>query len=105
MKIKISKIINKIQNINCLEDLLSSLRLYDWSDKKRLEEIISKTDDDFNTPIFYELDPNEVQNYANMLLQAIDDEFHTEFRHFLLSDEYVKNRVVKKMGIKWDWEY
>ena len=105
MKIKISKIINKIQNINCLEDLLSSLRLYDWSDKKRLEEIISKTDDDFNTPIFYELDPNEVQNYTNMLLQTIDEEFHTEFKHFLLSDEYVLKKIIKKININWDYEY
>ena len=105
MKIRISKIINKIQSITDLEDLLYRLRQHDWSNDKRFEEIISEVIGDFNVLYLHELDSEEVQNCTNMLLQAIDDEFYTELRHFLLNYDYVKNRVVKKMEIKWDWEY
>ena len=105
MKIKISKIINKIQSITDLEDLLYRLRQHDWDNDKRFEEIISEINNDFNILDLHELDPDKVQDYANMLLQAIDDEFYTELRQFLLNYEYVKNKIAKKMEIKWDWEY
>ena len=104
MKIKISKIINKIQSITDLEDLLYRLRQHDWDNDKRFEEIISEINNDFNILDLHELDPDKVQDYANMLLQAIDDEFYTELRQFLLNYEYVKNKIAKKMEIKWDWE-
>ena len=105
MKLRISKIINKIQSITDLEDLLYRLRQHDWDNDKRFEEIISEINDDFNMLDLHELDPDKVQDYVNILLQAIDDEFYTELRHFLLNYDYVKNRVVKRMEIKWDWEY
>ena len=105
MKIRISKIINKIQSITDLEDLLYRLRQHDWDNDKRFEEIISEIDGDFNVFNLHELDPDKVQEYTNILLQALDDEFSRGFRHFLLNYDYVKNRVVKKMEIKWDWEY
>ena len=105
MKIRISKIINKIQSITDLEDLLYRLRQYDWGNDKRFEEIISEINDDFNMLDLHELDPDKVQDYVNMLLQAIDEEFYTEIRQFLLSYEYVKDKIAKKMEIKWDWEY
>ena len=105
MKIRISKIINKIQSITDLEDLLYRLRQHDWGNDKRFEEIISEINDDFNMLDLHELDPDKVQDYVNMLLQAIDDEFYTEIRQFLLSYECVKNKIAKKMEIKWDWGY
>lgn len=104
MKIKISKIINKIQSITDLEYLLYRLRQHDWNNDERFEEIVSEINDDFNVLDLHELDPDKVQDYVNMLLQAIDDEFYTEIRQFLLSYEYVKNKMAKNMEIKWDWE-
>lgn len=104
MKIRISKIISRIQTLTDLENLLYWLRGWAWNNDERVEEIISETDDNFNVFDFKELDPDKVQEYVNVLLQALDDEFSTEFKHFLLNNDYVRNRVVKKMEIKWDWE-
>ena len=105
MKIRISKIINQIRDTDDLQNLLKKLRQHDWIDNEGFEEIISNVNRRSKILDVFDLNKlsgDRIQDYVDMLLQAIDDDFPMEFRCFLLNYEYVVSKVIKKMKIKWD---
>ena len=104
MKVKISRIVKSVQTITGLEELIGAVIDHKRFDKEDVRNVKAKTNRKFDVSNIEELSHESLQSYTNSFLEQLSEDYPASFKEFLYDSFYLKDKVLSKLKVKWDWE-
>jgi hypothetical protein len=104
MKVKISRIVKSVQTIRELAELIGAVIDHKRFDAEDVLNIEAKTNRIFYVSNIEELSHENLQSYTNLFLEQLSEDFPASFKEFLYDSFYLKDKVLSKLKVKWDWK-
>ena len=104
MKVKISRIVKSVQTIRELAELIGAVIDHKRFDAEDVLNIEAKTNRIFYVSNIEELSHENLQSYTNLFLEQLSEDFPASFKEFLYDFFYLKDKVLSKLKVRWDWE-
>lgn len=105
MKVKISRIVKSVQTITELAEFIGAVIDHKRFDKEYVRNVEAKMNRVFDVSNIDELSHENLQSYTYLFLERLNEDFPASFKEFLYDFFYLKDKVLSKLKVRWDWEY
>lgn len=105
MKVKISRIVKSVQTITELAEFIGAVIDHKRFDKEYVWNVEAKMNRVFYVSNIEELSHENLQSYTYLFLEQLNEDFPASFKEFLYDFFYLKDKVLSKLKVKWDWGY
>lgn len=104
MKIKISRIVKSVQTTTELAKLIGAVIDHKRFDEEYVRNVEAKMNRVFYVSNIEELSYENLQSYTYLFLEQLSEDFPASFKEFLYDSFYLKDKVLSKLKVKWDWK-
>ena len=104
MKIKISRIVKSVQTTTELAKLIGAVIDHKRFDEEYVRNVEAKMNRVFYVSNIEELSHENLQSYTYLFIERLNEDFPAGFKEFLYDFFYLKDKVLSKLKVRWDWE-